>query len=179
MKNNNSITIKNSSNIDIKNPKNYFEEFYSDVWKNNITESIVSQEDLNNLLTLELIYEDAKLLSFDYSDSNYYIEFLDDNTYLKFKTKWENNTRLEKMAAEAGFMDSWFSESGDDCKQEIMKFAQLIIEECQELNVYQSYELSGVIIDTENSEFDAICLNTVKRVEQYLSGDNLKEYFNI
>ncbi len=27
-------------------------------------------------------------------------------------------------------MDSWFSESGDDCEQELKKFAQLIVKEC-------------------------------------------------
>lgn len=59
------------------------------------------------------------------------------------------------------------------------KFAQLIINECEQLNVMQSYELSGVIIDTENIEFDDICLNTVKRVEKYLSGNSLQEHFGV
>ena len=27
-------------------------------------------------------------------------------------------------------MDSWFSESGDDCEQELKKFAELIVQEC-------------------------------------------------
>jgi hypothetical protein len=38
--------------------------------------------------------------------------------------------KIEELAEEAGFMDGWFSESGDDCKTEIKKFAELIIQEC-------------------------------------------------
>ena len=42
------------------------------------------------------------------------------------------NERIRQLADEAGFMDSWFSESGDDCEQELKKFAELIIGECIE-----------------------------------------------
>jgi hypothetical protein len=40
------------------------------------------------------------------------------------------NERIRELADDAGFMDSWFSESGDDCERELKKFAELIIEEC-------------------------------------------------
>ena len=40
------------------------------------------------------------------------------------------NERIQKLAEQAGFMDSWFSESGDDCEQELKKFAELIVREC-------------------------------------------------
>jgi hypothetical protein len=40
------------------------------------------------------------------------------------------NERIRELADAAGFMDSWFSESGDDCERELKKFAELIIEEC-------------------------------------------------
>jgi hypothetical protein len=40
------------------------------------------------------------------------------------------NERILKLAEQAGFMDSWFSESGDDCEQELKKFAELIVQEC-------------------------------------------------
>jgi hypothetical protein len=40
------------------------------------------------------------------------------------------NERIKELADEAGFMDSWFSESGDDCQRELKKFAELIIQEC-------------------------------------------------
>jgi hypothetical protein len=30
-------------------------------------------------------------------------------------------------------MDSWFSESGDDCEQELKKFAESIVRECARL----------------------------------------------
>jgi hypothetical protein len=40
------------------------------------------------------------------------------------------NERIKYLAEQAGFMDSWFSESGDDCERELKKFAELIVEEC-------------------------------------------------
>ena len=40
------------------------------------------------------------------------------------------NERIRLLAEQAGFMDSWFSESGDDCEQELKKFAELIVREC-------------------------------------------------
>ena len=40
------------------------------------------------------------------------------------------NPRIKGLADAAGFMDSWFSESGDDCEQELKKFAELIVDEC-------------------------------------------------
>jgi len=43
------------------------------------------------------------------------------------------NERIQQLADEAGFMDSWFSESGDDCERELKKFAELIVKECMSL----------------------------------------------
>ena len=43
------------------------------------------------------------------------------------------NERIGQLAEQAGFMDSWFSESGDDCEREIKKFAELIVYECMDL----------------------------------------------
>jgi hypothetical protein len=40
------------------------------------------------------------------------------------------NERIRVLAEQAGFMDSWFSESGDDCERELKKFAELIVAEC-------------------------------------------------
>ena len=45
------------------------------------------------------------------------------------------NERIRELADEAGFMDSWFSESGDDCERELKKFAELIVRECM-TNLY-------------------------------------------
>jgi len=49
------------------------------------------------------------------------------------------NERIKQLADEAGFMDSWFSESGDDCERELKKFAELIVRECAGLFVDQKY----------------------------------------
>ena len=40
------------------------------------------------------------------------------------------NERIQELAEQAGFMEAWFSESGDDCEREIKKFAELIVREC-------------------------------------------------
>jgi hypothetical protein len=49
------------------------------------------------------------------------------------------NEKIEKLAEEAGFMEGWFSESGDDCEREIKKFAELIVRECADYaNWYQT-----------------------------------------
>ena len=42
------------------------------------------------------------------------------------------NERIKQLAEQAGFMEAWFSESGDDCEREIKKFAELIVKECVE-----------------------------------------------
>ena len=60
------------------------------------------------------------------------------------------------------------------------KFAELIVRECAKLNRTKSYELSGVVVDTEDGHgFDDVCLTTVKRVEQYLAGDDLLKHFGV
>ena len=49
---------------------------------------------------------------------------------VKDKLEQRMNERIRELADEAGFMDSWFSESGDDCERELKKFAELIVKEC-------------------------------------------------
>jgi hypothetical protein len=46
------------------------------------------------------------------------------------------NERIRELADAAGFMDSWFSESGDDCERELKKFAELIVRECADVVKY-------------------------------------------
>ena len=61
----------------------------------------------------------------------------------------------------------------------IEQFALLIVKECADLNKKQSYELLGVITDVEEGNgFDEVCLNTVKRVADYL-GTDLKQHFGV
>ena len=60
------------------------------------------------------------------------------------------------------------------------KFAELIMRECAQLNQEQSYELAGVIVDTEEGDgFDHVCLTTVKRVHDYLASNQLTEHFGV
>ena len=65
-------------------------------------------------------------------------------------------------------------------KQNPEKFAELLIQECDQLNRSHSHELTGVVIDTEQGDgFDHVCLGTVKRVESWLANDSMKKHFGI
>ena len=60
------------------------------------------------------------------------------------------------------------------------KFAELIVRECARLNLELSYELAGVIVDTEEGiGFDSVCLNTVKQVHNSLASRQLIEHFGV
>ena len=62
----------------------------------------------------------------------------------------------------------------------VHSFARLIVRECDQLNRRQSFELSGVVSDTEEgSGFDSVCLDTVKRVEQYLANNAFAQHFGV
>jgi hypothetical protein len=43
------------------------------------------------------------------------------------------NERIRQLAEQAGFMEAWFSESGDFCGHEIKKFAELIVRDCMDV----------------------------------------------
>jgi hypothetical protein len=62
------------------------------------------------------------------------------------------NERIRELAEHAGFMDSWFSESGDDCEQELKKFAELIVKECLTIakNREDEFESAG-LLDESNA----------------------------
>ena len=61
--------------------------------------------------------------------------------------------KIKELATEAGFMDAWFSESGDDCETEIKAFAKLIIQECidmcDEVDQINKYHIEKDFIDPE------------------------------
>jgi hypothetical protein len=63
---------------------------------------------------------------------------------------------------------------------ELEKFAELIVRECAKLNLELSYELAGVIVDTEEGiGFDSVCLNTVKQVHNSLASNQLIKHFGV
>jgi hypothetical protein len=82
---------------------------------------------------------------------------------------------------EAGMTAQGCWDELDSYQQEsIERLANLIIKECDKLNKKQSYELLGVIIDTEEGDgFDEVCLNTVKRIKEYLSANTFEKHFEI
>ena len=68
------------------------------------------------------------------------------------------NEQIRELADEAGFMDSWFSESGDDCERELKKFAELIVQECIKIcsDVESDEELCGL------SDGALVCMAEIK-----------------
>ena len=96
------------------------------------------------------------------------------------------NEPIRRLAEQAGFV-MWGDESynsGDvidwssSYDNELKKFAELIVRECARLNLELSYELAGVIVDTEEGiGFDSVCLNTVKQVHNSLANNQLIEHF--
>ena len=65
-------------------------------------------------------------------------------------------------------------------QKDLEKFAELIVRECARLYLELSYELAGVIIDTEEGiGFDSVCLNTVKQVHNSLASRQLTEHFGV
>jgi hypothetical protein len=77
------------------------------------------------------------------------------------------NERIQQLAEQAGFMDSWFSESGDDCEQELKKFAELIVKECllivEPTQHHQAFA-QGYLGDVEGLE---LLDNKVKQIKQH------------
>ena len=85
------------------------------------------------------------------------------------------NERIRELAEQAGW-DNHHSKFDT----RIEKFAELIVRECARLNLELSYELAGVIIDTEEGiGFDSVCLNTVKQVHNSLASNQLTEHFGV
>ena len=90
------------------------------------------------------------------------------------------NEQIRQLAEQAGSTHKQNLGVYQFYADELEKFAQLIVRECTKLNKQQSHELAGVIEDVEHgSGFDSVCLNTVKRVEQYLTGDTLQQHFGV
>jgi len=96
------------------------------------------------------------------------------------------NERIKELAEQAGLkVESWMTNPPTPFQilgstEQFEKFAELIVRECAELNRKQSWDLTGVIIDVEESTgFDEVCMNTVKRVKNYLAGNDLLKHFGV
>ena len=89
------------------------------------------------------------------------------------------NERIEELAEQASHQSpDGYPVTIPYSKDFAEKFAELIVRECAKLNKKQYYELLGVIVDTEeNDGFDDTCLDTVKRVAEYLGSDALIDHF--
>jgi len=80
------------------------------------------------------------------------------------------NERIKELADEAGFMDSWFSESGDDCERELKKFAELIIREAIGLCKVDVNALTGPFLP----EYEKGIVEGYRR-----ANENLRFYFGV
>lgn len=78
------------------------------------------------------------------------------------------NQIIEELADEAGFVESWFSESGDDCEKEIKKFAKLIVDEC----IKQIIEKGTDWVDFAPSQ-------TGVRPEVWAMAQHIKNHFGV
>jgi len=90
------------------------------------------------------------------------------------------NERIEQLALQAGYKPLPGFDFANMLEETYLKkFAVLLIEECAKLNLDQSYNLMGVLVDMAepNAEFDRVCLNTVNHVQAYLGGNTLKKHF--
>ena len=98
------------------------------------------------------------------------------------KQEREMNERIKELVKQAADYANTYSDAGADVWFEIYnkKFAELIVRECARLNLELSYELAGVIVDTEEGiGFDSVCLNTVKQVHNSLASRQLTEHFGV
>ena len=98
---------------------------------------------------------------------------------------WEEpkmNERIRELSEQAkNYAESKMQLTGvkDSAAYDKM-FAELIVRECARLNLELSYELAGVIVDTEEGiGFDSVCLNTVKQVHNSLASRQLIEHFGV
>jgi len=91
------------------------------------------------------------------------------------------NERIIDLYEQASLFASEEENPAKSYKDRVMiKFAELIVRECDRLNRKQSLELAGVVADVEQGNgFDSVCLATVKRVENYLADSTLKQHFGV
>jgi len=72
---------------------------------------------------------------------------------------------IAQLAEEAGFMQTWFSESGDNMENEIRKFAKLLIEELAN-RVQHAIDITGMASDEYEYGWDdgmRVAINTIQR----------------
>ena len=70
------------------------------------------------------------------------------------------NEKIKQLADEAGFMEGWFSESGDDCEREIKKFAELIVKECR--NSISAHRAEAIDLNLTLDEAFSLLTNDIK-----------------
>ena len=75
------------------------------------------------------------------------------------------NTKIKELAEQAGFMDAWYSESGDDCETELKKFAELLLRETTKI-IDERMSIMEVDNDYDNGVIRGMEL-TIHIVEKY------------
>jgi hypothetical protein len=90
------------------------------------------------------------------------------------------NERIKQLVRESNLDVYGLGKERYRWEYTVEKFAELIVQECARLNLELSYELAGVIVDTEEGiGFDSVCLNTVKQVHNSLASRQLIEHFGV
>lgn len=75
------------TNINVRDPKNYFENWYSDPWRRKIKKFSIQRDLLFTILNGELEQLGAKLSCIE-NDFRFKVEFVDDHKYTMFVLKW-------------------------------------------------------------------------------------------
>lgn len=75
-------------NINIHTPRNYFEQWYADVWRRRIGKRIAQPGLLQAILTEELASINATAVGKD-NDYKFVVTFKDERSYLMFVLKWQ------------------------------------------------------------------------------------------
>ena len=82
------IVKRYRKNINAKDPRNYFENWYANMWRNIIGSEHVSSSSFFKILTDELSKVGATISPIDNNDAYYRIIFEDERDYLMFVLRW-------------------------------------------------------------------------------------------
>lgn len=77
------------ANIDVKNPKTYFENWYSNMWETEIGVPLIEHIPFQKIFTDELAKIGAILGPYD-NEAYYYITFENEKDYISFFNKWSS-----------------------------------------------------------------------------------------
>lgn len=106
-----------------------------------------------------IFFDDGDVLSTTWDIDGEYCNSKEAPTYRMSLKEIEGNNmniiKVGELTEQAGFMDGWFSESGDDCGLQLMLFTKLIVKECMDVVENQvPYPIAQVEADYINEKIE-------------------------